>query len=192
MSRDWHVTARNRTRASVAGGEHTIKEPFEQLINTKGLVAGCHSYRLFFIFFIFIQSHSYNTFIRHHSPGSLSMSSSLVAQWEKPPCGAELRIELGPALQQADALPTEPRRTIKSHAAPSEPRRTIRATPHHSEPRRTITEPRRTININTVPIAIRNIYSTYERATLENARDNIIVLSTRGIGTYHVNQLMVP
>jgi hypothetical protein len=35
----------------------------------------------------------------------------LYAQWETPPCGAEPRIELGPALQQADALPTEPRRT---------------------------------------------------------------------------------
>ncbi len=31
----------------------------------------------------------------------------------KPPCGAEPRIELGPALQQADALPTEQRRTIE-------------------------------------------------------------------------------
>ncbi len=30
---------------------------------------------------------------------------------QTPPCGAEPRIELGPALQQADALPTEPRRT---------------------------------------------------------------------------------
>ncbi len=30
----------------------------------------------------------------------------------KPPCGAEPRIELGPALQQADALPTEQRRTM--------------------------------------------------------------------------------
>ncbi len=36
----------------------------------------------------------------------------LKAQWEDPPCGAEPRIELEPALQQADALPTEPRRTI--------------------------------------------------------------------------------
>ena len=35
----------------------------------------------------------------------------------EPPCGAEPRIELGPALQQADALPTEPRRTM-SYAAP--------------------------------------------------------------------------
>jgi hypothetical protein len=37
----------------------------------------------------------------------------LKAQWEDPPCDAEPRIELGPALQQADALPTEPRRTIR-------------------------------------------------------------------------------
>ncbi len=36
----------------------------------------------------------------------------LYAQWGRPPCGAEPRIELGPALQQADAMPTEPRRTI--------------------------------------------------------------------------------
>jgi hypothetical protein len=43
----------------------------------------------------------------------------LSAQWETLHCGAEPRIELGPALQQADALPTEPRRTI------TEPRRTI-------------------------------------------------------------------
>jgi hypothetical protein len=48
------------------------------------------------------------------------------AQWEDPPCGAEPRIELGPALQQAGVLPTEPPRTI-------------------TEPRRTMTEPRRTI-----------------------------------------------
>jgi hypothetical protein len=39
------------------------------------------------------------------------MSSSLVTQWEKPSCGAETNIELGPALQHADTLPTEPRRT---------------------------------------------------------------------------------
>jgi hypothetical protein len=56
-----------------------------------------------------MQSQLYNTFIRRHLPRCLS---------PYPPCGAEPRIELGPALQQADALPTEPRRTIK-------PRRTI-------------------------------------------------------------------
>jgi hypothetical protein len=72
---------------------------------------------------------------------------------------AEPRIELGPALQQADALPTEttphpaePRCTLLSHAAPywatphpAEPRRTLLshaapcwATPNHTEPRRTL------------------------------------------------------
>ncbi len=39
----------------------------------------------------------------------------LKAQWEKPPCGAEPRIELGPAVQQADALPTEPRRSNSNY-----------------------------------------------------------------------------
>jgi hypothetical protein len=66
----------------------------------------------------FIQSHSFNTFIRRYSLRPLSISSSLVCSVGEPPCSAEPRIELGPALQQADALPTEPRRTI-------------RATPHH-------------------------------------------------------------
>ncbi len=32
--RDWHVFARNRTRASVVGGEHSSKELFEQRVNT--------------------------------------------------------------------------------------------------------------------------------------------------------------
>jgi hypothetical protein len=34
------------------------------------------------------------------------------AHWEKPPRGAEPRIELGPALHQADTLPIELRRTL--------------------------------------------------------------------------------
>jgi hypothetical protein len=52
----------------------------------------------------------------HPSPfaeASLHFLIALVLSGEKPPCGAEPRIELGPAFQQADALPTEPRRTIK-------------------------------------------------------------------------------
>jgi hypothetical protein len=43
----------------------------------KGLVTGCHSFCLFFIFYnihTFIQSHSYNTFIRRHSLGPLSIT----------------------------------------------------------------------------------------------------------------------
>ncbi len=57
----------------------------------------------------------------HPSPfaeASLHFLIALVLSGEKPPCGAEPRIELGPAFQQADAQPTEPRRTILSHAAP--------------------------------------------------------------------------
>jgi hypothetical protein len=40
------------------------------------------------------------------------MSSQLSAQWAEPPWGAEPRFELGPALQQASALPTKPRCTL--------------------------------------------------------------------------------
>ncbi len=68
-----------------------------------------------FIFHIFYNIHTYIhtiTFIRRHSLRPLSISSSLVCSVGKPPCGAEPRIVLGPALQQADALPTEPRRTM--------------------------------------------------------------------------------
>ncbi len=82
------------------------------------------SFCLFFIFYTihtFIQSHSYNTFIRRHSLRPLSISSSLVrAHRETTP-----RIELGPALQQAVALLTEPRRNIDwATRTITEPRRT--------------------------------------------------------------------
>ena len=60
-----------------------------------------------------IQSHSYNTFAE--ASLHLLIACKLIG---KDPCGAEPRIELGPAFQQADALPTEPRRTTLSHAAP--------------------------------------------------------------------------
>jgi hypothetical protein len=73
---------------------------------------------LFLFIFIFYNIH---TFIQsqyiHPSPfaeASLHVFIAFSAQWGKPPCGAEPRIELGPALQQADALPTEPRHTIKT------------------------------------------------------------------------------
>ncbi len=51
-------------------------------LKVKGLVAGCHSFCLFSYFLLtyihtFIQSHSHNTFIRRHSLGPLSISSSL-------------------------------------------------------------------------------------------------------------------
>ncbi len=63
---------------------------------------------LFLFIFDFYNIH---TFIRRHSLKPPPYPHRLCAQWGKLPCGAEPRIELGPALLQADALPTEPRRT---------------------------------------------------------------------------------
>ncbi len=74
-------------------------------------MAGCHSFCLFFIFYDIHSSYTVHLSVAIR----WGLSSSLhrfLAQWEKPPCGAEPKIELGPAFQQADALPTEPRRTI--------------------------------------------------------------------------------
>ncbi len=115
---------------------------------------------LFLFYFPYFKTyiHSFNQILTIHLFIAICWGLSpfphcLYAQWETPPCGAEPRIELGPVLQQADALLTEPRRTILSHAAP------CWATPHHTEPCRTMlshaapywatphhTEPRRTIN----------------------------------------------
>jgi hypothetical protein len=52
--------------------------------------------------FAFIFLYTVDTFIHH----SFIHSSQLSAQCAEPPRGAELRFELGPALQQASALPT--------------------------------------------------------------------------------------
>jgi len=51
----------------------------------------------------------------HPSPvaeASLHFLIALVLSGEKPPWGAEPRFELGPAVQQASALPTELRCTL--------------------------------------------------------------------------------
>ncbi len=62
----------------------------------------------------FIQSHSHNTFMHRHSLRPLSFSSSLVCSVGKHlPVVPSRESNSGlPALQQADALPTEPRLTI--------------------------------------------------------------------------------
>ncbi len=44
----------------------------------KGLVAGCHSFYLFWFFITYIHSFNHNTFIHRHSLKPLSISSSLV------------------------------------------------------------------------------------------------------------------
>ncbi len=70
---------------------------------------------VYFSYFItFIQS---ITFIQYIYPSPVAEASlhfliACLLSRETPPCGAEPRTELWPALQQADALPTEPRRTI--------------------------------------------------------------------------------
>ncbi len=72
------------------------------------------------LFFIFCNIHTFIhsiTFIDYIYPlpfaeASLHFLITCLLSGETPPCGAEPRIELGPALQQADALPTEPRRTL--------------------------------------------------------------------------------
>jgi hypothetical protein len=60
------------------------------------------------------------TFVQYIYPSPFAEASlhfliACLLSGETPPCGAEPRIELGPALQQADALPTEPCRTINLH-----------------------------------------------------------------------------
>jgi hypothetical protein len=71
---------------------------------------------LFFIYIFFNSFIQYNHTFIHPSPfaeARLLVSSSLLhSAREEPPWGAEPKIELRPALEQADALPTELRRTL--------------------------------------------------------------------------------
>ncbi len=74
------------------GAGHQVAYGSERVVKIKGLVARCHSFCLFFVFYdihTFIESHSHNTFIRRHSPRFLSISSWLISSVGKPPCGAE-------------------------------------------------------------------------------------------------------
>ncbi len=61
-----------------------------------------------------IQSYTFSSLtIRRGLSSCLLVSSSLLrSAKEEPPSGAEPRMELGPALQQADELPTELRRNL--------------------------------------------------------------------------------
>jgi hypothetical protein len=78
-----------------------------------------------FIFLYTVDTFIHHSFIHKHSLRPISISSQLSAQWAELPMGAEPRFELGPALQQASALPTEPHCTLTephcillSHTAP--------------------------------------------------------------------------
>ncbi len=84
------------------------------LQNLEGLVAWCHSVCLLDIFKHIHSVHHIHTV---HSSFAIRRGSSpsphrWSAQWEKPPRSAEPRIELGPALQQADVLPSKLRRAL--------------------------------------------------------------------------------
>ncbi len=70
-----------------------------------------HDATLFVYFSYFYNIHSYNHIHTIHLSVAIRRGLSpflhrFYAQWKTPPCGAEPRIELGPALQQADALPS--------------------------------------------------------------------------------------
>ncbi len=86
---------------------------------------------LFLLFIIFEQSFTqYNDTCIHPSPfaeARLLVSSSLLCSArEEPLWGAEPRLELGPALQQADAVLTKPRRPQTKPSRPlTKPSRTL-------------------------------------------------------------------
>jgi hypothetical protein len=102
----------------------------------------------FFLTFIIFNIHLYSTiihsFILHHLPWPVFLYLHRFSdQQEKPPWGANPRIELRPAIQQADALPIEPCHTlIEPNQSLIEPRHTL-IEPHCTliEPSHTLTEP---------------------------------------------------
>jgi hypothetical protein len=69
---------------------------------------------IYFVFFYTCIPNHIHTMIQYIHPSSFAKASLLIAlvlSGEKPPWGAEPRYELGPALQQASALPIELRCT---------------------------------------------------------------------------------
>ncbi len=91
-------------------GFSSNSRPKKWEIFIKGLVALCHSFLYFIIFILTIILSSLNL---HHSPGPVFLYlRRSFAQQEKNLYGVlSWEIELGPALQQADALPIELSRT---------------------------------------------------------------------------------
>jgi len=103
----------------------------------KGLVADATLYVYFSYFITYIYSITLIQYI-YLSPFAEASLRFLIACMLS---GAEPRIELGPALQQAEALQTKPRLTI-------------------TKPRRNITKPRRTISKLTELGRTKRKYST--------------------------------
>ncbi len=105
-----------------------------------------------FVYYLVQYIHSFHHIHTVHSSVTIRRSSSpsshgWSAQWEKPPWGAEPRIKLGPASQQAESLPTELPNTLSQlcrtltelRCILTERRRTL------AELRRNYTEPPRYI-----------------------------------------------
>ncbi len=61
---------------------------------------------------VLLYNFSFFIIFHHHPPRSSPSPHRTWTQWENPPWGAKPRFKLGPALKQADALPTELRRTL--------------------------------------------------------------------------------
>ncbi len=80
-------------------------------INSKGLVAGCHSFCLFSYFLTYMHSFNHSTFICRHSLKPLSISSSLVCSVGKTSLWCRAK------KNQTQACHTASRREL-SHAAP--------------------------------------------------------------------------
>jgi hypothetical protein len=72
----------------------------------------CHSFYLFCLFHTFIITFIQYIHFHPFAEASLLFFIACFAQREKPPWGAEPGFELGPAIQQASALPAEPRCTL--------------------------------------------------------------------------------
>jgi hypothetical protein len=88
------------------------------LLNSKGLVAVATLFIYFFYLFFLLQSHTFIITFVQYPQSSISIFFIAFAQREKPPWGAEPGFELGPAVQQASAPPTELCCTLLSYAAP--------------------------------------------------------------------------
>ncbi len=99
-----------------------LKIPLKIIVQSQNLLSD----NIYFISCSFIHTiHSHILTSMNICRGSSLFPHRWTAQWQTPPWGAELGFELGPALQRADVLPTEPCRTLTepfrtllSHAAP--------------------------------------------------------------------------
>ncbi len=88
----------------------------------KGLVAAATLFIIlsFSVRYIHNHTHAYSTFIHRVRRSLSSFLHCLFAQWDKPLWDTDPRFELGTAIRQASALPTELRCTLQqpSYAAP--------------------------------------------------------------------------